>query len=38
MREQERAAQSAYEYAKNLQAENENLKTSTSQLKPKLLW
>jgi hypothetical protein len=32
MREQERAAQSAYEYAKNLQAENENLKSSTSQL------
>ena len=32
MREQERAAQSAYEYAKNLQAENENLKTSTSKL------
>ena len=32
MREQERAAQSAYEYAKNLQAENENLKTNTSQL------
>ena len=27
MREQERAAQSAYEYAKNLQAENENLKS-----------
>ena len=32
MREQERAAQSAYEYAKNLQAENESLKNSTSQL------
>ena len=32
MREQERAAQSAYEYAKNLQAENENLKTNASQL------
>jgi len=32
MREQERAAQSAYEYAKNLQVENESLKTSTSQL------
>ena len=32
MREQERAAQSAYEYAKNLQAENQNLKTSTSKL------
>lgn len=32
MREQERAAQSAYEYAKNLQAENETLKTSASQL------
>jgi hypothetical protein len=32
MREQERAAQSAYEYAQNLQAENENLKSSTSQL------
>jgi|TARA_R110002095_G_scaffold177692_1_gene155024 hypothetical protein len=32
MREQERAAQSAYEYAKNLQAENENLKTNTNQL------
>jgi hypothetical protein len=32
MREQERAAQSAYEYAKNLQAENQNLKTSTSRL------
>jgi len=32
MREQERAAQSAYEYAKNLQAENEKLKTNTSQL------
>ena len=32
MREQERAAQSAYEYAKSLQEENENLKTSTSQL------
>ena len=32
MREQERAAQSAYEYAKNLQAENESLKTSTSKL------
>ena len=30
MREQERAAQSAYEYAKNLQAENENLKTNTN--------
>ena len=32
MREQERAAQSAYEYAKNLQAENQSLKTSTSKL------
>jgi predicted RNase H-like nuclease (RuvC/YqgF family) len=32
MREQERAAQSAYEYAKNLQAENEKLKTNTSEL------
>ena len=32
MREQERAAQSAYEYAKNLQVENENLKTNTSHL------
>jgi len=32
MREQERAAQSAYEYAKSLQEENENLKTSTSEL------
>lgn len=32
MREQERAAQSAYEYAKNLQAENQHLKNSTSQL------
>ena len=32
MREQERAAQSAYEYAKNLQVENESLKSSTSQL------
>ena len=32
MREQERAAQSAYEYAKNLQAENEKLKSSTSEL------
>jgi len=32
MREQERAAQSAYEYAKSLQEENQNLKTSTSQL------
>ena len=32
MREQERAAQSAYEYAKSLQSENEHLKTSTSQL------
>lgn len=32
MREQERAAQSAFEYAKNLQAENEKLKTNTSQL------
>ena len=32
MREQERAAQSAFEYAKNLQAENENLKTNTSRL------
>jgi hypothetical protein len=30
MREQERAAQSAYEYAKNLQAENEALKKNTS--------
>ena len=30
MREQERAAQSAYEYAKNLQAENEALKRNTS--------
>ena len=32
MREQERAAQSAYEYAKNLQVENENLRTNTSHL------
>jgi hypothetical protein len=32
MREQERAAQSAYEYAKSLQSENEHLKTNTSQL------
>jgi len=32
MREQERAAQSAYEYAKNLQAENQNLKTNTNHL------
>jgi hypothetical protein len=32
MREQERAAQSAYEYAKNLQAENDKLKSSTSEL------
>jgi len=32
MREQERAAQSAYEYAKNLQVENDRLKSSTSQL------
>jgi hypothetical protein len=32
MREQERAAQSAFEYAKNLQVENENLKTNTSRL------
>lgn len=32
MREQERAAQSAFEYAKNLQTENENLKTNTSRL------
>ena len=31
MREQERAAQSAYEYAKNLQAENEVLKQNTNQ-------
>ena len=31
MREQERAAQSAYEYAKNLQAENEALKQNSSQ-------
>ena len=31
MREQERAAQSAYEYAKNLQAENDALKKNTSQ-------
>ena len=31
MREQERAAQSAYEYAKNLQAENQVLKQNTSQ-------
>ena len=31
MREQERAAESAYEYAKNLQAENEALKKNTSQ-------
>lgn len=30
MREQERAAQSAYEYAKNLQVENEALKKNTS--------
>jgi hypothetical protein len=30
MREQERAAQSAYDYAKNLQVENENLRTNTS--------
>lgn len=33
MREQERAANSAYEYAKNLQAENEQLKQSSTQLK-----
>jgi hypothetical protein len=32
MREQERAAQSAFEYAKNLQTENENLKINTSRL------
>ena len=32
MREQERAAQSAYEYAKALQDENNKLKTSTSEL------
>ena len=32
MREQERAAQSAYEYAKNLQVENQNLKTNTNHL------
>jgi hypothetical protein len=32
MREQERAAQSAYDYAKNLQVENENLRTNTSHL------
>ena len=32
MREQERAAQSAYEYARNLQTENQNLKTNSSQL------
>ena len=31
MREQERAAQSAYEYAKSLQEENNNLKTSNSE-------
>ena len=31
MREQERAAQSAYEYARNLQAENEVLKQNTNQ-------
>tara|TARA_R100001440_G_scaffold17929_1_gene30116 strand:+ start:1905 stop:2816 length:912 start_codon:yes stop_codon:yes gene_type:complete len=33
MREQERAANSAYEYAKNLQAENEQLRKSSSELK-----
>ena len=32
MREQERAAESAYEYARNLQAENENLKQSSTQV------
>ena len=32
MREQERAAQSAFEYAKNLQAENETLKKNSSEL------
>jgi len=32
MREQERAAESAYEYARNLQAENESLKVNTSQV------
>ena len=31
MREQERAAQSAYEYAKSLQEENNQLKTSNSE-------
>ena len=31
MREQERAAQSAYEYARSLQEENNNLKTSNSE-------
>ena len=33
MREQERAANSAYEYAKNLQAENEQLRKSSTELK-----
>jgi len=32
MREQERAAESAYEYARNLQAENENLKQNSTQV------
>ena len=32
MREQERAAESAYEYARNLQAENQSLKVNTSQV------
>ena len=32
MREQERAAQSAYEYARNLQTENETLKQNSSQV------
>ena len=32
MREQERAAESAYEYARNLQAENQNLKQSSTQV------
>ena len=32
MREQERAAESAYEYARNLQAENENLKQNSTQI------
>ena len=32
MREQERAAESAYEYARNLQAENQNLKQNSTQV------